>query len=124
MPDPLRPAGLEIATTDALAPADLAACRALMDLAWPHPDDRFTDDDWAHALGGVHVLVREGSDIVSHGSVVPRRIGVGDVWLDAGFVEAVATRPDRPATGPRLRGDARAGRRDRGPPRAGRAEHR
>jgi aminoglycoside 2'-N-acetyltransferase I len=30
----------------------------------------FPDTDWEHALGGLHALVRDGDDLVAHGSVV------------------------------------------------------
>ena len=36
---------------------ELAAIRALLDEAF---DGDFGDDDWEHALGGIHVLVHEG----------------------------------------------------------------
>ena len=50
----------------------------------------FSDDDWDHALGGVHVLAEIDDVIVGHAAVVPRC-----VWLDGeehscGYVEAVA----------------------------------
>jgi len=68
---------------------------ALLAAAWPASDDeRFTEDDWQHALGGVHVLAEESGRILSHASVVPRRIEVGGVLLRRGYVEAVATWAD------------------------------
>jgi aminoglycoside 2'-N-acetyltransferase I len=86
---------VELGSTDSLTPDDLAACRALMDLAWPDPDDRFTDEDWTHALGGTHALVRdEAGTVVAHGSVVPRTLWIGGRAVATGYVEAVATHPD------------------------------
>lgn len=62
--------------------------------------DRFTEDDEAHAYGGVHVLALDGDRVVGHASAVPRRIQFGDRgWCDIGYVEAVATDPDRQREG-------------------------
>jgi aminoglycoside 2'-N-acetyltransferase I len=85
--------------TASMEPVDLASARALMALAWPDPDDAFDDDDWDHALGGVHAFIREDGAVVAHASVVPRRLWVGDRTLAVGYVEAVATRPDRQRQG-------------------------
>jgi aminoglycoside 2'-N-acetyltransferase I len=50
----------------------------------------FDDTDWDHALGGVHALVRDGGELVAHGSVVQRRfLHAGRSWR-VGYVEAVA----------------------------------
>jgi aminoglycoside 2'-N-acetyltransferase I len=57
--------------------------------------DRFGADDWDHSCGGVRVLASDGSELVAHAAVVPRRMDVGGVLLDAGYVEAVAVRPGR-----------------------------
>src|SRR3954447_19314057 len=58
--------------------------------------DRFSDDDAQHAYGGVHVLMRDGDSLIGHASAVPRRMRFGDgVWLPVGYVEAVATDPQR-----------------------------
>jgi len=57
--------------------------------------DRFTADDWDHSCGGVRVLVTDGPDLVAHVAVVERRLDVGGHPVDAGYVEAVAVRPDR-----------------------------
>jgi aminoglycoside 2'-N-acetyltransferase I len=62
-------------------------------------DERFTDDDWDHAVGGVHVLVEDGGTIVAHGSVVPRAIEIDGRPIRTGYVEAVATRADRQGEG-------------------------
>ncbi len=70
---------------------ELGAVRALLDLAF----DDFTDDDWQHGLGGTHCLVVEGDDVIAHGSLVMRRLLHAGRSLRAGYVEAVAVRPDR-----------------------------
>ena len=69
-----------------------AAVRALLDGAF---GGRFTDDDWDHALGGLHALVLDGSAVVGHAAVVQRRLLHGGRALRAGYVEAVAVRADR-----------------------------
>jgi aminoglycoside 2'-N-acetyltransferase I len=79
-----------VATGD-LSAAELSAIRALCDEAWNDPVEPFTDEDWAHALGGVHVLVGDAGEMLSHGSVVPRTLRTGGVDLATGYVEAVAT---------------------------------
>jgi aminoglycoside 2'-N-acetyltransferase I len=58
-----------------------------------------TDDDWDHALGGVHALVREGEDLVGHASVVQRRLVHQGRALRTGCVEGVAVRADRRGRG-------------------------
>ena len=80
--------------THELRPSEIEAIRAIMTAAWPDPDEGFTDDDWAHGLGGLHVLAEEDGEIVAHASVVEREIHVAGRPLRTGYVEAVATRPD------------------------------
>ena len=53
----------------------------------------FADEDEDHAYGGVHAVIREGSSVVAHASVVPRDLLVGEETLRAGYVEAVASLP-------------------------------
>ncbi len=53
----------------------------------------FDDDDWEHALGGVHFLAVAGGSIVCHASVVERELHVAGRALLTGYVEAVATEP-------------------------------
>jgi aminoglycoside 2'-N-acetyltransferase I len=59
----------------------------------------FSDDDWKHTLGGLHVIASEGSALVAHAAVVPRTIWFGDDPFWAGYVEGVATRRDRQREG-------------------------
>ena len=73
------------------------ALRTFWDRAY---GDRFTEDDADHAYGGVHVLVRDGDRLIGHASAVPRRIRFGDQpWSTVGYVEAVATDPERQGEG-------------------------
>jgi aminoglycoside 2'-N-acetyltransferase I len=80
---------LREAHTADLSPQLLRALRTMLDAAF---DGDFADEDWVHALGGTHVWI-EATDgqVVSHGSVVERRIGVGARALRVGYVEALAT---------------------------------
>jgi aminoglycoside 2'-N-acetyltransferase I len=75
-----------------LAPAERAEIRALLDAAF---DGDFDDHDWEHTLGGVHILVRDGSGLAAHGSVVLRRVLYEGRFRQVGYVEGVAVRADR-----------------------------
>jgi len=80
----------EVSSADMPA-AGLAEVRRLMDAAF---GDRFSEEDWGHALGGRHFIIRgpEGS-IVSHASVVARQLEISGHRLLTAYVEAVATQP-------------------------------
>ncbi|QLE74372.1 GNAT family N-acetyltransferase [Streptomyces rectiverticillatus] len=80
------------AHTSGLTDAELAAVRALMDDAF---EGGFSDEDWDHTVGGMHALVREGGELIGHGSLVQRRMLHRGQSLRAGYVEAVAVRADR-----------------------------
>ncbi|MFI5643436.1 GNAT family N-acetyltransferase [Kitasatospora sp. NPDC051705] len=58
-----------------------------------------TAEDWEHALGGMHVLLREDGVLVGHAAVVQRRMLHGGRALRAGYVEAVGVRADRRGLG-------------------------
>ena len=62
-------------------------------------DDRFTDEDWLHAVGGVHFVLDRDDEIVTHASVVERELHAGGRPLRTGYVEAVATAPARQGSG-------------------------
>lgn len=62
--------------------------RSLLDTAF---DGDFSDDDWDHATGGIHVWVAGPSGVVSHGSLVERTLVCSGSTVRAGYVEAVAT---------------------------------
>ena len=82
-----------LATTE-LTPAEIAEIRALMDVAFgPDDEERFTEDDWQHAIGGCHYVLDVANEIVSHAAVVERVIRVAGRPLRSGYVEAVATLP-------------------------------
>ena len=58
-------------------------------------DGDFSDDDWQHTLGGTHIVAADGDEVVAHAAVVARTLTVGDRDLAAGYVEGVATAPER-----------------------------
>jgi len=84
------------------APAGLlAAARQLCDDAFRgDPDGEFGDDDWDHALGGWHVVVLEDDGtLLTHAAVVSRTLRIAGRPFRTGYVEGVATRPDRQGEG-------------------------
>jgi aminoglycoside 2'-N-acetyltransferase I len=86
--------------TNELSAAEIAAIRRLMhDAFGMDRDERFTDDDWAHAVGGLHFVLELDDAIVAHASVVERELQVAGRPLRTGYVEAVATLPDRQGSG-------------------------
>jgi aminoglycoside 2'-N-acetyltransferase I len=52
--------------------------------------DNFTEDDWQHGLGGIHVVALAGDGVVGHASVVPRTVYFDGDPFDTGYVEGVA----------------------------------
>jgi len=88
-------AELRTAHTADLDIATRKAARALLDNVF----DDMTDDDWEHALGGVHALVWDGAELIGHASVIQRRLLNGGRALRTGYVEAVGVRADRRGRG-------------------------
>ena len=85
---------VRLARTDSLSATELAALRAMIDAAFGGDrDEPFDDDDWQHALGGVHVIAELDGRVVAHASVVPRILHVGGRPLRTGYVEAVGVHP-------------------------------
>jgi aminoglycoside 2'-N-acetyltransferase I len=90
------PAGrLRRVPTRDLSPAEISALRALLWAAFPAGEEGFTEDDWLHALGGVHFVLDIDDEIVAHASVVERDLHVADASVRTGYVEAVAVEPAR-----------------------------
>ena len=69
--------------------------KALLGEVWDMLVEVFEGDieesDWEHALGGIHSLAYEDSELVGHASVVQRRLIHDGRALRTGYVEAVAT---------------------------------
>ena len=84
-PDPGRRLG-----TEELTEADVAVVRAILRDAFAGDGDGFTDEDWAHALGGMHFLLEADGTIIAHAAVVERELHAGELPIRSGYVEAVA----------------------------------
>lgn len=80
------------------ADLDVAALKAARALLYEVFDD-MTDEDWEHALGGVHALVWEGAELIGHASVIQRRLTHRGRALRTGYVEGVGVRADRRGRG-------------------------
>jgi aminoglycoside 2'-N-acetyltransferase I len=91
-----RSSSLSRAHTADLNAAERAPIRVLLDEAF---EGDFADDDWEHALGGVHVLAWDDGELVGHASVVQRRLTHRGLGIRTGYVEAVAVRADRRGRG-------------------------
>jgi aminoglycoside 2'-N-acetyltransferase I len=74
------------AHTADLDPATLAAARALLDDVF---EGALTDDDWRHALGGLHALAYDDGELVGHAAVVARPLLYDGRTLRSGYVEGV-----------------------------------
>jgi len=87
---------IEVAHTSAIDSNTLDVARALLEDAF---EERFGLHDWEHTLGGTHVLVWHGRELIGHGFVVRRCLLYEGRALRCGYVEAVAVRPDRQRLG-------------------------
>jgi aminoglycoside 2'-N-acetyltransferase I len=85
-----------VAHTADLDAGQLRAARALLDAVF---GSSMTQEDWDHALGGMHALVVEAGQIVGHGAVVQRQLMHRGRALRTGYVEGVAVRADRQGRG-------------------------
>ncbi|CAN5632189.1 aminoglycoside N-acetyltransferase AAC(2')-Ic [soil metagenome] len=79
---------MQILTTESASTVLLVEIRALLDGAF---DGDFAEADWEHTLGGVHVLERDGAEVVGHAAVVARAFDVGPRSIRVGYIEGVAT---------------------------------
>jgi aminoglycoside 2'-N-acetyltransferase I len=82
---------VQVAHTSALDAAVLGRARRLLVEVF---EGDWTEDDWEHSLGGVHVLAYDGGELVGHGAVVQRRLVHADRALRTGYVEGVGVRAD------------------------------
>ena len=93
--DPGHDAGVStvtyaVAHTSDLPTSALDEARSLLEVVFAGD---LSDEDWDHALGGVHVIARRDGRVVGHGSVVQRRLMTAGRSLRTGYVEAVAVDP-------------------------------
>ncbi len=97
--EPDRPRVRTLSTQE-LRPPEIAAIRELLERAFgSDEEERFTDADWDHSMGGVHFVLDVAAEIVVHASVVERELHVDGRPLRTGYVEAVATEPARQGAG-------------------------
>ncbi len=88
-----------LATAD-LTPNEIDQIRALLWGAFAGDEHGgFDEDDWQHALGGVHFILDIDGRIASHAAVVQRELHVAGRPVVTGYVEAVATAPDQQGMG-------------------------
>jgi aminoglycoside 2'-N-acetyltransferase I len=86
---------VRVAHTAQLDDAGRRAVRTMLDAAF----DGLSNQDWEHALGGMHAMVWDGAGLVAHGAVVQRRMLHGGRALRTGYVEAVGVHPNRRGEG-------------------------
>ena len=75
---------LHAASTGTLSSSFLHDIRTLLDTAF---EDRFTDEDWDHTIGGIHVWLIGSRGLISHASVVGRALVCSGQTVDVGYVE-------------------------------------
>jgi aminoglycoside 2'-N-acetyltransferase I len=71
----------------------------LCERAWVAKGSEFGPTAWQAALGGWHFVVAEAGVVVAHGAVVDRTLEWDGLPLRTGYVEAVATLPERQGRG-------------------------
>jgi aminoglycoside 2'-N-acetyltransferase I len=80
--------------TDELTAEEITAIRNMLVVAFgPDEEEGFGEEDWDHAVGGLHIVLEIGGEIVAHASVVERELHVGRRPVRTGYVEAVGTAP-------------------------------
>jgi aminoglycoside 2'-N-acetyltransferase I len=85
-----------VVASDGLTEDERAQMRGMFAAAW---DGGFSQEDWDHTFGGLHILRRVDGELVAHGAVAERTLWLDDVALRAGYLEAVATWPAHQARG-------------------------
>jgi aminoglycoside 2'-N-acetyltransferase I len=93
------PARLRRVPTSELTNQEVEGIRAGLWAAFPPGDEGFTEDDWQHALGGMHVVLDDDDGLIAHAAVVERELHVAGQPLRTGYLEAVATDPARQGRG-------------------------
>jgi aminoglycoside 2'-N-acetyltransferase I len=73
--------------------------QTLCERAWTAKGGEFRPTDWQAALGGRHFVLAEAGVVVAHAAVVDRTLESNGRQLRTGYVEAVATLPDRQREG-------------------------
>ncbi|MGW6566837.1 GNAT family N-acetyltransferase [Streptomyces sp. NPDC054975] len=83
---------VRVAPTHELGVQRLRAVREMLDAAF---EGDFSDEDWDHALGGVHAWIEDERGVAAHGSVIMRRVLHDGRSYRVGYVEGVGVRDDR-----------------------------
>ena len=99
MSDEVMGARLRRVPTDDLTHAEIEAIRTLLWAAFPPGEEAFTEDDWRHSLGGMHVILDDDLGLIAHAAIVERELHVGERPVRTGYIEAVATDPARQGRG-------------------------
>jgi aminoglycoside 2'-N-acetyltransferase I len=97
--DEVMSARLRRVPTVDLTSGEIEAIRALLWAAFPPGEDGFTEDDWQHSLGGLHVILDDDRGVIAHAAIVERELHVGERPVRTGYIEAVATDPLRQGRG-------------------------
>jgi hypothetical protein len=73
-----------------LTASEIRAIRELLWAAFPSGDQEFTEDDWQHAIGGLHFVLELDGKILAHASVVD-----ASCTSAGGRCERATSRPSR-----------------------------
>jgi aminoglycoside 2'-N-acetyltransferase I len=94
------PLTIRRSSTAQLTDAETEQTRALLWAAFADDaDGQFSEDDWQHALGGMHFLGELDGAVVTHAAVVERTLFVAGLPIRSGYVEAVAVAPQQQGLG-------------------------
>jgi len=96
------PPAIRLVPSDALRPDEVVALRELFDEAWSDDAEGFTDRDWSHAVGGVHVIAEAGGRVVAHASVVQRELHTPGASPSDGVCRGRRDAPEPSAGGTRI----------------------
>jgi aminoglycoside 2'-N-acetyltransferase I len=99
MSDDVIHARLRRVPTIDLSGAEIEAIRALLWAAFPPGEEGFTEDDWEHSLGGMHVILDDAQGVIAHAAIVERELHLAGQPVRTGYIEAVATEPTRQSRG-------------------------
>lgn len=87
---------VHVVRTDEATTELLTQIRRLLDEAF---SGDLSDEDWEHTVGGWHVVLADSEVPVSHAAVIDRSLETGGRSWRCGYVEGVATAPERRGEG-------------------------
>jgi aminoglycoside 2'-N-acetyltransferase I len=87
---------IDVRPTSAAPDALLEELHGLLEMAF---HGGFDEHDWRHVLGGWHAIAFSDGVAVAHAAVVSRTLEIGGHGYRCGYVEGVATAPDRQGRG-------------------------